>query len=273
MRCPLTNVKCKEEQALKVTNNQIQGAVATLVVHALIMGILLLLKLSVPVQEEESGIPVTLGNVALAQGYTESYQFTEVSSVKSDVPNVDDAPLTQPEPQVEEPLVTQPDEPTIDMPTAEEIEAQKRAEAERLAAERAAQQMASAFGKGFEMGSKGEATEQADEGTQGAESGVAAADKAVGLGVQGTFDLNGRSLSGDGLPVPVNTVQDEGRVVVNITVNADGQVIATSINRRTNTVNPELRKAAEDAARRAQFNRIDTVDNQTGTITYYFKLR
>ena len=159
------------------------------------------------------------------------------------------------------------------MPTAEEIEAQKRAEAERLAAERAAQQMASAFGKGFEMGSKGEATEQPEEGTQGTETGVSAAEKAVGIGVQGTFDLNGRSISGDGLPVPVNTVQDEGRVVVTITVNPAGQVIATSINLRTNTTNPQLRKAAEDAAKRAQFNRIDAVDNQTGTITYYFKLR
>ena len=246
---------------------------ATLAVHAFVVLLLVVLRLHAPVLEEESGIPVTMGNVAQAQGYTESYQFTEVSSVKSDVPNIENAPQTQPQPKVDEPLVTQPDEPTVDMPTAEEIEAQKRAEAERLAAERAAQQMASAFGKGFEMGSKGEATEQPEEGTQGTETGVSAAEKAVGIGVQGTFDLNGRSISGDGLPVPVNTVQDEGRVVVTITVNPAGQVIATSINLRTNTTNPQLRKAAEDAAKRAQFNRIDAVDNQTGTITYYFKLR
>ncbi|MBQ3238651.1 MAG: TonB family protein [Bacteroidaceae bacterium] len=256
-----------------MTKNQIQGLVVTIVAHALVVLLLLMVKLSAPMQEEESGIPVMLGNSLLAQGHTESYQYTEVSSVKSDVPNVDNAPLTQPQPQVDEPLITQPDEPTVEVPTAEELEARKRAEAERLAAERAAQQMASAFGKGFEMGSKGEATEKADEGTQGIETGVAAADKAVGVGVQGTFDLNGRSLSGSGLPVPVNTVQDEGRVVVNITVNPAGQVIATSINRRTNTVNPELRKAAEDAARKARFNAIEGVDNQSGTITYYFKLR
>ena len=245
----------------------------TLAVHALVVLLLVALRLHAPILEEESGIPVTMGNVAQAQGHTESYQFTEVSSMKNDVPNIENAPQTQPQPQVDEPLVTQPDEPTIEMPTAEEVEAQKRAEAERLAAERAAQQMASAFGKGFEMGSKGEATEQPVEGTQGTETGVSAAEKAVGVGVQGTFDLNGRSISGDGLPVPNRTVQDEGRVVVTITVNPAGQVIATSINLRTNTTNPELRKAAEDAAKRAQFNRIDAVDNQTGTITYYFKLR
>lgn len=256
---------------MKVDKNQITGAAVTLAVHALVVLLLVLLKLHTPVLEEESGIPVELGNVAQAQGHTESYQFTEVSSMKSDVPNIENAP--QPQPQVDEPLITQPDEPTVDMPTAEELEAQKRAEAERQAAERAAQQMASAFGKGFEMGSKGEATEQPEEGTQGTETGVAEAEKAVGIGVQGTFDLNGRSLSGEGLPRPINTVQAEGRVVVTITVNPAGEVIATSINLRTNTPDPQLRKAAEDAARRAKFNATDGVDNQTGTITYYFKLR
>lgn len=258
---------------MKVTKSQIQGAVATLAVHAVAVVLLLLLVMRTPQLEAESGIPVMLGNVELAQGHTESYQFTEVSSVKSDVPNIENAPQTQPKPQVDEPLITQPDEPTVEMPTPEEIEAQKRAEAERLAAERAAQQMASAFGKGFEMGSKGTAEEPTEEGTQGTQEGVTGADKAVGIGVQGTFDLNGRSISGNGLPVPVNTVQDEGRVVVNITVNPAGQVIATSINRRTNTVNPELRKAAEDAAKRARFNKISGVDEAHGTITYYFKLK
>lgn len=258
---------------MRVTKSQIQGAVATLAVHAGAVVLLLILVMRTPQLEAESGIPVMLGNTELAKGHAESYQFTEVSSVKSDVPNIENAPQTQPNPQVDEPLITQPDEPTVEVPTPEEIEAKKRAEAERLAAERAAQQMASAFGKGFEMGSKGTAEEAPEEGTQGTQEGVAGADKAVGIGVQGTFDLNGRSISGSGLPVPVNTVQDEGRVVVNITVNPAGQVIATSINRRTNTVNPDLRKAAEDAAKRARFNVIDGVDEAHGTITYYFKLR
>ena len=94
------------------------------------------------------------------------------------------------------------------------------------------------------------------------------------LSVQGTFDLNGRSISSGGLPCPVSTVQEEGRVVVTITVDSDGKVVATSINLRTNTSNAELRKAAEDAAKKACFNRVDGVNNhQTGTITYYFKQR
>ena len=125
---------------MKLERSQIIGILATLVVHVLLALLLVLLVMRTPMQEEESGIPVMLGNADLAQGYTESYQFTEVSSVKSDVPNIQNAPLTQPQPQVDEPLITQPDEPTVDMPTAEEIEAQRRAEAERQAAERVAQQ-------------------------------------------------------------------------------------------------------------------------------------
>lgn len=258
---------------MKATKSQIQGIVATLIVHTVAVALLLLLVIRTPQQEAESGIPVMLGNTELAKGHTESYQFTEVSSVRNDVPDIDNAPQTQPKPQVDEPLITQPDEPTVDMPTAEEIEAQKRAEAERIAAERAAKQMASAFGKGFEMGSEGTSEEAAEENTQGTQEGITIADKTTGLGVQGTFDLNGRNISGEGLPIPINTVQDEGRVVVNITVNPAGVVIATSINHRSNTVNPELRKAAEDAAKKARFNKTEGVNNQQGTITYYFKLR
>ena len=95
----------------------------------------------------------------------------------------------------------------------------------------------------------------------------------TGTGGYGTFDLGGRSLGTGSLPKPVYNVQEEGRVVVNITVNPAGQVISTSISPQTNTVNSALRKAAEDAAKKARFNTIDGVNNQTGTITYYFNLR
>ena len=62
-------------------------------------------------------------------------------------------------------------------------------------------------------------------------------------------------------------------IVILCAVNPVGQVVATSINPQTNTVNSVLRKAAEDAARKARFNTVDGVTNQTGKITYYFKLR
>ena len=150
------------------------------------------------------------------------------------------------------------------------IEAEKRAEEERAAAEAAASKIAGAFGKGSKMGSTGNDT---GEGNQGSPTGNGNTGKTSGVGSYGTFDLNGRSLGSEGLPIPVYNVQDEGRVVVTIVVNPEGKVIATSINKRTNTVNPALRRAAEEAARRARFNAVSGVNNQSGTITYYFKLK
>ena len=149
-------------------------------------------------------------------------------------------------------------------------EAARKAE-EKAAAEAAAKRIAGAFGKGTQMGSKGNA--DSGNGIQGSPTGNAAEGQTTGVGGYGTFDLNGRSLGPGGLPRPVYNVQEEGRVVVTITVNPAGQVIQTSINKRTNTVNAALRKAAEDAARKARFNAVGGVNNQTGTITYYFKLK
>lgn len=163
----------------------------------------------------------------------------------------------------------------------EKTEAEKRAEAEKAAAEKkaaaeraaeaAAKKIAGAFGKGTQMGDKGSGT--TGTGLEGSPTGNSSEGKSTGVGGYGTFDLNGRSLGSGGLPMPVYNVQDEGRVVVTITVNPAGQVISTSINKRTNTVNASLRKAAEEAARKARFNRVGGVNNQTGTITYYFKLK
>ena len=145
--------------------------------------------------------------------------------------------------------------------------AEAKAERERREAEEAARKrVAGAFGKGAQMGSKGttEGTGIQGNAPEGASSGT---------GGYGTFDLGGRSIGQGGLPRPAYNVQDEGIVVVSITVNPAGHVIATSIDRKTNTINSALRKAAEDAAKKARFNAVSGLNNQTGTITYYFKLK
>ena len=188
----------------------------------------------------------------------------------------------QPKPVVK-PIEKKPKEPTEAQKKAEaeRIAAQKKAEAERIAAQKkaaeekaaaeaAARKIAGAFGKGSQMGSKGTANK--GEGLQGRANGNSANGGMVGAGGYGDFNLNGRSLGKGGLPRPVYNVQEEGRVVVTIKVNPAGAVIDTRIHKNTNTASPKLRKAAEDAARKARFNEVTGVNNQTGTITYYFKL-
>ena len=97
--------------------------------------------------------------------------------------------------------------------------------------------------------------------------------KTTGEGGYGTWDMGGRDIIG-GLPTPsIQGIQEEGRVVVTITVDPEGNVIATSINNRTNTTSLQLRQAAEQAAKKTKFSAVGGKNNQTGTITYYFKLK
>ena len=277
--------------------SKITGIIGTLAVHVLVVVLLLLLNLAVPEKQEEGGVPVMMGNTDLAQGSADPYTMTEVDVMPQPQPEIQNVP--EPQPEVEQPMITQQDEPSLKVKeekpkekkksdtqskvtpqknkeesietVREKTEAEKRAEAEKTAAEAAANKIAGAFGKGAQMGSKGTAT--SGSGVQGRAEGNSTTGGMAGSGGYGTFDLNGRSLGQGGLPVPVYNVQEEGRVVVTIVVNPAGQVISTSINKRTNTVNPALRKAAEDAARKARFNSVYGPDNQSGTITYYFRLR
>ena len=288
--------------------NKVTGLVGTIVLHVVLLLLLLLVAITQPKAQEEGGVPVMLGNMEMAQGNADPYTLTDVDVLdEPQLPSEVSVPEPVPTPPVKTEMITQEDEPTVTVPKKdtpkpkvkaetvkketpkkepvkpkEKTEAEKRAEAERLAAEKkaaeeraaaeaAAKRIAGAFGKGTQMGSKG--TADSGEGLQGSPTGNAAEGKSTGIGGYGTFDLNGRSLGPGGLPMPVYNVQEEGRVVVTITVNPAGQVIHTSINKRTNTANAALRKAAEDAAKKARFNTVSGVNNQTGTITYYFKLK
>lgn len=275
--------------------SKVTGIIGTVVLHILVILLLFFCSLTRPEKQEEGGVPVMLGNTETAQGDADPFTLTEVDVLPQPETSVPE-PETTPEPEVKQPMITQDDEPSIQMkkekpkeekpkkevtPTKkpetkpvvtkpkEKTEAEKRAEAERAAAQAAASKIAGAFGKGSKMGSKG--TAGSGEGIQGSPDGNGSTGKTSGVGGYREFNLNGRSLGPGGLPAPVYNGNDYGKVVVEIVVNSAGRVISTSINKRTNTVNPALRRAAEEAARRARFNTVDGVNNQTGTITYYFK--
>lgn len=278
-------------------NNRLQGIIGTVVVHLIILLILFVVTLHAATPDEESGVPVMLGSAELSQGDADPYTLTEVDVLDELQPETaptdpsvetpsEQEMLTQdleetvamkpqkkpvkPKTEVKTPPKKQPEQPKQPTKTPEQIAAEKRAAAEKAAAEEAAKKIAGAFGKGSSMGNRGTGT--TGSGVQGSPTGNSNTGKSTGVGGVGSWDLNGRSLTGS-LPIPVYNVQDEGRVVVTIVVNPSGRVISTSINKRTNTVSTALRRAAEEAARKARFNVTDGVNNQTGTITYYFKLR
>lgn len=269
------------------------GMLGALLVHVAIIALLILVSFTLPNNQDEGGVPVMMGDVDASLGNYDPSTMVDVDVLPpEDVPEVVESQET-----VEQEMITQTEEETVVIkpkvePKKEKPEvvkkpektaAEKDAEAKKLAeekaererkaaAEAAAKRVSGAFGKGAQMdGSKG--TANSGTGVEGSKDGDSSSGAKTGAGGYGTFDLGGRSIGEGGLPRPVYNVQEEGRVVVSITVNPAGHVIATSINRQTNTVNTALRKAAEDAAKRARFNAVEGVNNQTGTITYYFNLR
>lgn len=270
------------------------GALGALLVHVAVIALLLLVHFAIPQPDEDAGgVPVMMGNVDMARGEFDPSTLIDVDILPEETP----AAQPQPELPTEQDMITQEDEETVvvkpkkevkkekpkEVKKPEKTEAQKAAEANKLAeakaererkaaAEAANKRVAGAFGKGSQMGgSKG--TADAGDGVEGSKDGNSSTGAKSGIGGYGTFNLGGRSIGAGGLPRPAYNVQEEGRVVVSITVNPAGQVIATSINRLTNTVNTTLRQAALDAAKKARFNEIDGVNNQTGTITYNFNLK
>ena len=269
------------------------GMLGALLVHVAIIALLILVSFTLTNNQDEGGVPVMMGDVDASLGNYDPSTMVDVDVLPpEDVPEVVESQET-----VEQEMITQTEEETVVIkpkvePKKEKPEvvkkpektaAEKAAEAKKLAeekaererkaaAEAAAKRVSGAFGKGAQMdGSK--ATANSGTGVEGSKDGNSSSGAKTGAGGYGTFDLGGRSIGEGGLPRPVYNVQEEGRVVVSITVNPAGHVIATSINRQTNTVNTALRKAAEDAAKRARFNAVEGVNNQTGTITYYFNLR
>ena len=112
-------------------------------------------------------------------------------------------------------------------------------------------------------------------GNQGVPQGSANAERygpGGGIGNGVSFSLDGRT--SQSLPKPRYPGNEEGVVVVQVTVNKSGMVTKAEAGvRGSNTADPELIAAAKNAALQAKFN----VDNnapayQTGTITYRFVL-
>lgn len=267
------------------------GLLGTLLVHGVLLLLLWFFFIRASVPQAESGVPVLLGADLMAQGDGDRYKMTEVDILpepkeisavpKKNISQVGEEIISQ---ELEETVAIEqkknetkatevaPEKP-VDTPVEkpkEKTEAELRAEAEKAAAEAAARSIAGAFGKGSSMENRGDAT--TGTGVQGFIEGNSETGKASGSGGYGPqLELRGRSPIGE-LPLPEYKVQVEGMVEVAIDVAPDGKVIRASVM-RANTSNSVLRKAAEEAARKARFNAVNGVDNQSGSITYYFRLK
>ena len=91
--------------------------------------------------------------------------------------------------------------------------------------------------------------------------------------VTATYRIEDRYVeSYSGIKVPEYLGDQEGQVVVNISVSKAGDVKKTSINKASTITGPEVLEAARKAALKTNFNiNMDAPSLQAGTITYTFQ--
>lgn len=161
-------------------------------------------------------------------------------------------------------------------------EQRAREEAERKRQEELARQAAAARNtvsgafSGAGSGDSSSEGETGGSGNQGYVTGDPNSRNRTGSG-QGNsgsgYSLSGRSLSGK-FPVPVDNSNKEGTVVIEITVDRNGYVVAAEYKSKgSNTLDRDLIAKAKEAAKRARFNADKNASAyQKGTITYVFEL-
>ena len=275
---------------MKFDKDDTSAIAGTIIIHLILLFILYFAVIRTIVAEEDSGILVNFGDIAMASGAREP-QYSTTPPQRTIPPQ----PTPRPVVATEKEIITQDREESVAIPekkdvkkpvvdenarrAQEEAERRRQEEAERKRKEEEQRQQQEAISNrvsnAFGMGSSPE-TNQGDAatgaGNQGSPFGNAGTGANEGTGGFGSFNLSGRSIGSGGLPRPSYNSQEEGKIVINITVDPNGNVILADIGRGTNIDNASMRKSAIDAARRAKFNRIQGSNNQSGTITYIYKL-
>lgn len=255
-----------------MTKNQerhIIASVGTAIFLLIVFLLLWFIRLTADVPEEEEGIEIAFGEVAEAGGY-----MAEQSEAVP-MPAPEPATPVQPSSPAEEEMLTSEEQEALALAEAKkkreaeekarleaERKAREAAEAERKAKEAEAVAKANAFGALF--GQSGNTTGSGDS------QGAGQKGNPVGHGSSGgnSWSLSGRGIKGT-LPQPANTFNQEGKVVVQIRVNAAGQVVNATIT-GGDVSDKQTQQLALDAARKAKFTEGD--HDQIGTITYIFKL-
>lgn len=276
---------------MKFNKDDLYSLLGSVGFHLLILLVLSLTILSTVVPEEDSGVLVNFGNVDEAAGTFEPLNTGQE-------PMEETTPPPPPTPAVEtakEELVTQDVEESVALAEAkkkkeeqrkkeeaikreqdriqkEKLEQQRLADAQRQKELAIKNKVAGAFGAGSAAGSS-QGSGETGSGNQGSPFGNSDHGANDGVGGYGSFSLNGRSIGAGGLPRPAYTIQEEGRIVINITVDPKGNVIFAEIGKGTNIDNASMRKSALEAAKRAKFNSISGSNNQSGSITYRYKFK
>ena len=246
----------------KKQERHIIATTGTILFMLLVLLLLWLIRLNAVVPEQEEGVEIAFVE-----------ESPDTGGAPSDEPNPspipEDAPSAPASPAVSAPEPVSPPEPIVSEEETLAIERARKEKEEREAAERARKQKeAEAIAKANAMSSL--------FGNSGANSGNGSSQgngqkgNPVGHGSSGgnSWSLSGRGIKGT-LPQPANTFNQEGRVIIEIRVNAAG-IVVSAVVKGGNISDKQTQQLALEAARKAKFTEGD--HDQIGTITYIFKL-
>ena len=273
----------------KNTQSHIIALLGTVLSLCCIFFLLWWLQIKAPMQMEDEGIVVAFGDAEEGGGMPDVRPLDAITQVEQ-IP----APATPSRPSDNDLMVQDNEESLILAKQAEEEakrraeeeelirkrrEDEARAEAERIAKEKAlaeqrakeqqaidkANQLAALFGQaGTTEGANAEnASANNSANTKGNPVG-----KGMGVTNGTQWTLYGRNVKS--LPKPSSNFAQAGIVVVNIQVDAAGNVTNASLGDGTTISDRSTQQLALQAARQAKFTQGDTP--QMGKITYTFKL-
>ena len=251
----------------KKQERHIVATLGTILFMVLLFLLLWVLRLSAVVPEPEEGIEIEFAEV-------EDIEEPASASAAAYSPEPAEAAPAAPAHPAEVATNPHPASPPEHIVSEEETLALERArkeKEEREAAERARKQKeAEAIAKAKAMGNLFGKTEGTNTTGSGDTQGAGQKGNPVGHGTSGgnNWSLAGRGLKGT-LPQPSNNFRQEGKVVVEIRVNAAGQVINATV-KGGDVSDKQTQQLALDAARKAKFT--EGEHDQIGTITYIFKL-
>lgn len=259
-------------------------------IHILAVGLLFVILMPpIKVPDLPAGILVSIGNMAEAEGTYDPHEIIppeEVDPVEPTPTPPDEDLLTQDLPEAPEVKQVKREEPKKEpekkKDTRAELERQRQerlreeqkkreaAEAKRRAD--IAGKVAGALGNAQNASGSGTTPSGSTTGHQGSPSGnVTGGGAGSGVAGFGGWSLAGRDIVG-GLKRPDFTKNVEGRIVVAITVNSSGNVIAATIAPGTTIGDYSMQQSAIKAAKATRFSRADQVNNQRGKITYKYEL-
>ena len=275
-----------------ISKEKLYGIAGTLLFHLVVLILLYFIVMEqIPVQPEKSNIEMQSAVEDFAG--EEFFEAKMMTDVQPQVSKSDPAP----EAPAKDPLIAQNYEESVPVdtldskkkqekpkPVVSEEEKRRKEEAERKAAEEAARRaaeeaerqakekiansVAGTFGKSSKISSKsgddaGVGAAGSTEG--GTDQGLQAVGTGNGLGID--YKVGNRKVVGElNRNIPV---QEEGTVVVYVTVNPQGRVVTANAK----TASLALKKAAEKAAYEIKFNNVSNLtENEEGTITFRFNM-